>query len=772
MDDTDNVERDASLPSNVACGIHAQDGTPVSYATADFDSLLACLSDRLPALRRALLAEPAAELEKIDVRAGERLLTRGETARAVYVIVDGALRASAEREDGTELTLSEFGQGEIAGEMAILTGGGVYSASVSAALDSVLVRVPRSTFEHVLKTSPQVVQELSEGIRRRIARSQLALGLTRLFGPLHESVLRYVESRVHWVRLQAGETLFSEGDGGQDLYFVLGGRLRAVAGGRVLSEMSRGESIGEIALLTGEPRTATVIAVRDSELVRISREAFEEIVQKYPKVMHVLAEIVVRRLRAKERVSAAHAGGLCIAVLGIGTIASTVDFTERLVKALGNIGPTLHLSGKRIDTLLNQPGIADSDKDDVAGMRLTAWLEEQESQYGFLVCEADRNESGWTLRCLRQADEILLVAQAGSDPEPSRAEKALLGGHDAVSKACQTLILLHRDGSRLPSGTERWFSGRDVQRHFHIRQDRPEDFARAARCLTGRAIGVVFGGGGARGLAHIGVIRALVEAGVPIDMIGGTSMGAVIAGALGMGFDWKEILEISRTGWLRHKPHKEYTLPFISLIRSRVLDRWAKEVYGDTDVEDMWLNFYCVSCNLTTSQTVILERGPLWKAVRASSSLPGVFVPVLREGNVFVDGAIVNNLPGDIMRKRSCQKVIVVDVGSNETFAFQIAEFPSPWAFLWNHILPFRTRVEAPNIAAVLMRTTEVSSKQKTDEVKRDADLCLRPPIDEFGVLEFESIDQIVEAGYRYAREKLEQIRNDEALAGIFLAAV
>jgi predicted acylesterase/phospholipase RssA/CRP-like cAMP-binding protein len=584
-------------------------------------------------------------------------------------------------------------------------------------------------------------------------------------------VLRYVESRVQWVTLQAGETLFSEGDSGQDLYFILGGRLRAIAGGRVLSEMSRGESIGEIALLTGEPRTATVVAVRDSELVRISRESFEEIVQKYPRVMQVIAGIVVRRLRAKERVSAAPAGGLCIAVLGIGTAPSTADFTERLAKALGNIGPTLHLSGKRIDALLNQPGIADSNRNDVAGMRLTAWLEEQESHYGFLVCEADSNASGWTLRCLRQADEILLVAQAGSEPEPTPAEKALLGGHNAISKARQTLVLLHRNGSRLPSGTERWISGRDVQRHFHIREGQQEDFARVARCLTGRAIGVVFGGGGARGLAHIGVIRALREAGVPIDMIGGTSMGAVIGGALGMGFDWKEILEISRTGWLRHKPHKEYTLPFISLIRSRVLDRWAREVYGDTDIADMWLNFYCVSCNLTTSETVILERGALWKAVRASSSLPGVFVPVLRDGNVFVDGALVNNLPGDIMRKRSCQKVIVVDVGSNATFAFQIAEFPSPWAFLWNHMLPFGNRVDAPNIAAVLMRTTEVSSKQKTDEVKRDADLCLRPPIDAFGVLEFASIDRIVEAGYRYAREKLEQSRSNEALAGIFLAA-
>lgn len=743
----------------------------MTEATADFTELLECLSQRLPALRLALLAEPAGELEKVEIRAGDRVLTKGDAASAVYVIVNGTLRASAEREDGTEFTLSEFGQGEIAGEMAILGGGGVYSASVYAAQDSVLVRIPSRTFEHVLKTSEPVVQELSEGIRLRIARSQLALGLTRLFGPLQESVLRYVESRVQWVRLQAGEVLFAQGDSGHDLYFVLGGRLRAMAGGRVLSEMTRGESIGEIALLTGEHRTATVVAVRDSALVRISREAFEEIVQKYPKVMQVLAQIVVRRLRAKERTGSEPAGGMCIAVLGIGAPSTHPDFTGRLVEALASIGPTLHLSSQRVDALLNQPGIASSGRDHMGGMRLTAWLDEQESHFRFVVCEADATASGWTLRCLRQADEILLVAQASADPDPSAAEKFLLGGHDAVSKANQTLVLLHPDGSRLPSGTERWLSGRNLQRHFHVRGSRKEDFARVARCLTGQAIGVVFGGGGARGLAHIGVIRALAEARVPIDMIGGTSMGAVIAGALGMGFDWKEILEISRTGWLRHKPHKEYTFPFISLIRTRVLDRWAREVYGDTDIADMWLNFYCVSCNLTTSETVILEHGSLWKAVRASSSLPGVFVPVLRDGNVFVDGAIVNNLPGDIMRKRSCQKVIVVDVGSETTFAFKMLEFPSPWEFLWHRILPFGRRIEGPSIAAVLMRATEVGSHQKTDEVKRDADLCLRPPIDEFGVLEFESIDRIVEVGYRYAMEKLEQIRSNQALAGIFPAA-
>jgi CRP-like cAMP-binding protein len=311
----------------------------MNHETADVSQLLDCLSGRLPALRQALLADREAQLDRMELRAGTRLLSKGEVATAVYVIASGLLRATATREDGSELTLSEFGAGELAGEMAILTGGGVYSASVSAAQDSVLVRVPRKTFERITGTSEPVIQEMSEGVRRRIARDQLVLGLTRLFGPLHESVLRYVEARVQWVRLQAGETLFSAGDTGRDLYFILSGRLRALGpGGRVLNEMTRGESIGEIALLTGEPRTATVVAVRDSALVRVSRETFEEIVEKYPRVMQVIAGFVVRRLLAKERASGAPAAGTCIAVLATGSGALTVGFTEKLVKALGEIG--------------------------------------------------------------------------------------------------------------------------------------------------------------------------------------------------------------------------------------------------------------------------------------------------------------------------------------------------------------------------------------------------------------------------------------------------
>ncbi|HVY04627.1 MAG TPA: cyclic nucleotide-binding and patatin-like phospholipase domain-containing protein [Burkholderiales bacterium] len=736
---------------------------------ADFPRLLECIEARFPAFRNALLAQAGTELECVSLAAGGILLRKGEDAHSLYVVVSGTLRATTVMEDGRELILSEFGRGEIAGEMAILTGGGTYSATVSAQEDAVLVRVPREVFDALVRAVPSAVRELAGGIRRRLARDQLAVGLPKLFGPLDEAMLGFVEERVEWVRLYAGQTLFAQGDKGEDLYFVLGGRLRAVSGGgRTLGEMTRGESIGEIALLTGEVRTATVVAVRDSDLVRISRPAFDEIVRRYPKVMQTITRIVIQRLRAKEGPGQFAVTGKCVAILATDSQNSTAALAERLVRALATIGPTLHLSAARVDSLLRRPDIAAAEDDEAAGVRLTAWLDEQESHHRFLVYETDGAPSRWTRRCLRQADEILLVANAGADCAPGEIEKSLLGSGD-ISKARQNLVMLHADGSRLPSGTSRWFAGRNVQRVFHVRLDREEDFARVARCLGDVAIGLVLGGGGARGLAHIGVVRALREAGVPIDMIGGTSMGAVMASLVAMDQDWRQMLETNREAWLRGRPHKEYSLPFISLIRSRRLDNMARKIWGGLEIEDLWLNFFCVSCNLSTATTRIHERGMLWKAVRASASLPGVFVPVLSDGHILVDGGLVNNLPGDVMRERACRKLIVVDVGSEREFIFKLAEFPSPWQLLRNRVLPFAARIEVPHIVDVLMRTTDVSSSQKTREVRNNADVCLRPPIDAYGVLQFEALDEIAEVGYRYAKARLEELRADTA--GIFPTA-
>jgi predicted acylesterase/phospholipase RssA len=375
-----------------------------------------------------------------------------------------------------------------------------------------------------------------------------------------------------------------------------------------------------------------------------------------------------------------------------------------------------------------------------------------------------RGASAWTRRCLRQADEVVLVAQAGSDGARRNGEVAS-GADGAVSQARRRWCCSIPTVAGCRRG-QRWFEGRNIKQHFHIRLDTEADFQRL-RAAWGCRDRAGTRRRGARGLAHVGVIRALLEAKVHIGSIGGTSMGAVIASLAAMGRDFKQMIEINRDAWMRRKPHTEYGPPIISLVRSRRLDKMAQHIWGDACIEVLWLNFFCVSCNLSASEMQIHERGPCGS--RSGKRLAARSVrPVLDKGSILVDGGIVNNLPGDIMRERSCRKVIVVDVGSDREFTFKFPEIPSPWKFLRSRILPFSKRIEVPNIADVLMRTTDVGSSQKTREVKKDADLCLRPPIDGYGVLEFESLDEIADVGYRYAKEKLAALRSDKSLEDLF----
>ena len=736
----------------------------------DASALLAPLAQRHKPLHDALLAEAAADLERVALAAGATLFERGDDADALYVVASGRLRATTGKEHG-ETVLAAIGPGELVGELGILVGA-PRSASVYAAEDAELARLPAPAFERVAARRPEAVEQLAESARRRLRRSQLAAILGRLFGAVDGVTLREVEAQVAWVRLGGGQTLFRQGDEADAVYFVVSGRLRALVEGddgaeRVLNEMAPGESIGEIALLTGEPRTATVRAIRDAELARLDLPAFERLVDRYPRAMMSVARTVVRRLRRSEGSLRRAATATNLALVPAHPDAPLADLARRLAAALASFGPVRHLTAERVGALLGRQGAAETDDDAPFAPRLAAWLDQQESQHRFVVYEADASASPWTRRCVRQADEVLLVAEAARDPALGEVEAALFGPDGSPSSARRSLVLLHPDGSRLPSGTSAWLAARRLDAHYHVRLDTEADVGRLARSLAGRAVGLVLGGGGARGLAHIGVIRALLEAGVPIDHIAGTSMGAVVAGLYGMGHDPEAMVRICRESFLGRKPHKEYTLPLVSLIRSRRLDGLARANYGETRIEDLWLPFFCVSCNLTAAEPVVHADGLLWRAVRASASLPGVFVPVIRDGHLLVDGGVMNNLPGDVMRARARGTVMVVNVSPEQDLALDREEYPSPWQLLWQRLRRSDELARVPSILDVLIRTIVASSIQRAHQVVADADLCFRPPVQRFGLLEFTALHTIVEAGYQHAKAKLHALRGNGALESI-----
>jgi NTE family protein/lysophospholipid hydrolase len=430
------------------------------------------------------------------------------------------------------------------------------------------------------------------------------------------------------------------------------------------------------------------------------------------------------------------------------------DFSRALAQGLGALGPTLRVDARVLreaGVLADASGLAD---DHPGWLRFSGWLEEQQAAHAFVLLEADAEPTGWTRRALGQADHVLLVADAAAPPAPGRLETELLGAEvTPVRRAARTLVLVHPADARLPTGTDRWLAVRHVDGHLHARAGSAEDAARVARMITGRAVGLALGGGGARGYAHLGAVRALRELGVPIDVIGGTSMGAMMAGQLALGLELDELFELNyRIQALR--PFSEYTVPMVAMLKGRGLEQSVRMALGETRIEDLWLPYFAVSSNLTTAELVVHDRGLAWEANLASCSIPGIAVPVVSGPHLLVDGGVVNNLPGDVMRERcGGGPVIAVDVSPEEDVRMAVPAFPSQWSLFWNRVLPGQERIAVPGIVDILMRTTMLASAHRTAQVRRSVDLYLRPPIDHFGMLEFEHMEAIAECGYRYALE-------------------
>jgi NTE family protein/lysophospholipid hydrolase len=706
----------------------------------------------------AISQKLCSKLDPLTIEAGETLFRQGEPGDAVFIVVGGQLSVSISQADGSQRQVGVICPCELAGEIPTL-GEGRHTTTVRALCRSKLLRLSGTVFE---KLTPDLIQELHGIVRQRLRRSQLAVILQDLFGFMAEGLFAKVEQFLEWVHIQRGEVLYRRGDQGDSLYIIVSGRLQALVEdvdgpAQVVGEMSRGEIVGERALFTGDRRTRTIRCIRDSDLVRVSRESFEKLIDERPQLMMTITRLLVRRMHQSPPHGRRKKRELTFAVLAAHPDVSLCTFAERLSMALSELAPTLHLDGAYIDDVLQIKGISRSSEEDPYGLSLSVWLDEQESRYRYIVYEADKSISPWTRRCIQRADHIIVVARAGNDPAKGGADSSLALPEPGDSGVKKTLVLLHRDRNAPPLGSSRWMDCLGAQYLHHVTGEAESEYRRLARMLTGNGFGLVLSGGGANGFAHIGVIRALKEAGVPIDMIGGVSMGAVIAAQYAMGMDWKDLIIANRKMWIDAKPAMDITLPLISLLSCRRLDEENKMCFGQTMIEDLWLDFFCVSTNLTTARQVIHRRGPVCRAVRASCALPGITPPVVEGSDLLVDGAVLNNLPVDVMREiRDCL-VIAVDVTDNDEFSVQQETAPSPLNVLRGLFDQSQSHPRFPNLIEIITRTTLVSSIHKTQSARADADLYFRPPLQGFNLLDLSNLDKIVQVGYEFARERIGQ---------------
>jgi predicted acylesterase/phospholipase RssA/CRP-like cAMP-binding protein len=684
----------------------------------------------------------------VAVADGEDVFSRAATD-GFFFVADGHLDAV---EEGAA-AIRWLAPGEIFDRQQTLAGV-ERNVLVRGAGAATLARIPCGVADALEARDPALA-----GAVKRIHARQLLCRLAPVLGALDERLLDDLEKAADWIYLDRGERLFEQGDPANGLYFVVSGRLlveHVDAGGacRSLGEVGRGQSLGEMAFFTGAPRSARASAIRDSVLVQFTNAEFDALVSTRPQLMrHVAAGLVERLNQANARAAGTRVTNLAIVSASPG--APVAAFCDRLVAALAAFGPVMRLSSASVDMHAGEAGISQAPEDTPESARLLAWIEAREASHRFLVFEGDPQPTAWTRRCLHQADRVLLLARFDESPAPCELERALLNHPRRVTDAKQWLVLVHPEGTHhLPSGTRAWLEPRSVEHHHHLRWGSGEDLGRLARHLAGRAVALVLGGGGARGFAHIGMYRALREAGVPIDLVGGTSMGASISAQIAMGWSADKVEMMNRRVWVKIRPHKVYTLPLISIISTRKSDRVGRMLYGDTEIEDLWTPFFCVSSNLSTAEMMVHRRGSLLWAATASASLPGAAQPVLMDGQLLCDGALLNNLPADVARGLGCGTVIAAEVSVEEDAQFLCQRIPRPMELVRDKLLR-RHRIRFPSLMEIALRASMLHSARGEREALADADLTLRPDIDAFRLMDFDAMDALVKVGYEYARGEL-----------------
>lgn len=534
------------------------------------------------------------------------------------------------------------------------------------------------------------------------------------FSDASDECIRSLAEAVSWITIPGGSTLFSQGEPSTAIYITSNGLFGVyVSNGAgeetLIRQIGRGEMIGEMGCVAGEPRSATIRALRTSEVLMISWEDVEPLTRAHPILMLSLCRTVIRRLRDFQQGKRSQIGFRTYCLLSHGNAHEVRPFVDDLVAEVSRLGPTF---------LVTKEVCHDYTTD-----RLVAL----EASYDYVIYLADDGKTPWSRLCLQQADTVVIIAQGPDAPRP-------IEPFGDVGAGISTSLVLLWPGEIIPGKTGPWLDSLRPRAHYHVRS--LSDIGRAARLLTGNGLGIVLAGGGARGLAHVGVRRAFAEHGVPIDAVVGTSIGALVGASIAMEWDYPTSRARAHRFSRKHL-FWELVPPLRSLFSGRNLRTSLKEWYGETEIEETPIPYACVSASLNTSGATVHPRGKITTWVRASASPPGIFPPVLENGTLHVDGGVVNNLPTDTIRGMGVSFVVAVDLVSDD-----------------RSLGP-----KLPSIIEVLMRVATMGSDARNLSAREQCDVLLSPNLLTVNFLDFRAYDLAIQIGYNCAVEKIEQIK-------------
>ncbi len=547
--------------------------------------------------------------------------------------------------------------------------------------------------------------------------SEADLRSAELFRGFTPQLLRECMARLRVVSFARGEVLVRQAEQADVLYVLLDGSVEVLleAEGKadsLVAVLGRGSCIGELALLLNHRRTATAKALRDTRAIRIGVEDFNWLLDAAPlfgaRLARSLASRLLRTTR-RQRIT------LPVEAIAVMPLSADID----MVGFCGAMARGLHPLGLRVTNSID-PAQGDGD----------------------LVCirACPHEQSAGALETLRMSDYVLMVANPDAPRDRARIArlKALLAQCDP--RPLLGLALVHR---RPPPyhGTRDWIGALGVGSWFQVRAESKPDVARLLRRITGRDTGLVLSGGGARGFAHIGVLKACESRGIVVDHIAGSSMGAVIAALHAAGHSPDAIRERVREAYVEAAGMPDYAIPFVALRNGRASNAKLRSLFGRTRIENLPLAYFCMSSNLNHARAVVHDRGMLWMWARASTSVPGLLPPVRYRGELLVDGGLLDNLPVTEMRGRCRGRIIASDASVATDL---LANAPG-------------SRQRMPGLGQILMRSVTLSSVRDSRIAEQPADCYLSLPVDDIGMRDFRRIDEIIARGFEYGCRALEE---------------
>ena len=534
------------------------------------------------------------------------------------------------------------------------------------------------------------------------------------------------------------------------MFILVSGRLRVSrqgSDGKLLlyNEVLPGDSVGETGMVLEQSRTADIFAMRDSTLAVLNKSDYSKLIKKYPLEFNKVFSLAIYRQLRHQRTISERRRAQSYFFVAVHQSVNSESVVKHFHQALSRYGKTHTITSRDVRSAID---------DDSVDLNLD--FEESNNDYLIYLCDAQ--ESALGIQLFHLADQVVFLADATKPADITEIEKVLAQevGYDLIRKH---LALIHPASAQTSASRVEWQTGRDVERIYPIKIESHEDHARLARFLLGKAVGLVLGGGGARGFAHLGVLKAFEENNIPIDIIGGNSMGALIGACYSIGIPLEQI----HHQILKHsKDGMKFNFPLISLMSNKGLAKAFRKGLGEIKIENMWVHYFAAACNLTKAETTVLDSGPLWRAVLASNSPAGLFSPVVSNGELLVDGAILENVPVQSMRvrlstalerRRGNGKIIAVDVDLKEDLQVPSStEMLSNWNKVKSHFSS--NQQSLPGIFDILLQVAHIGGLNKRHSTRFLSDFYLEPPLSEFSLMDYKKADAIIHACYEYALEQ------------------